>query len=126
MHSRRPQNLANLAWAFAKSGEQAPKMFQTLAEEALLRMNSFNEQNIANLAWSFAKANVKAPKLFQEIALNASPRLSEFKAQGIVNLAWSFSQIGVTGPHVSNLYEAIAYEIENRYEVKCIYIHVCI
>ena len=48
------QELANMAWAFAKVGQQDEQLFKALANMAEWRLDQFNAQGLANTAWAFA------------------------------------------------------------------------
>ena len=50
------QEIANIAWAFAKSGYFDEGMFAHLAEMAEKQMDRFNSQEITNIFWAFATA----------------------------------------------------------------------
>ena len=53
----KPQDFANLAWAFATLDARAPAFFEALAEAArpqLLR-GDFSPREVSNLAWAYSK-----------------------------------------------------------------------
>ena len=52
------QDLANIAWAFAKVGQSNATVFTALAEETRRRMCEFSAQDLASMAWAFAKADL--------------------------------------------------------------------
>ena len=44
------QEFANMAWAFAKVGQQDEQLFKALAKMAERRLDEFNAQELANTA----------------------------------------------------------------------------
>ena len=62
------QELANLAWAFAKAQQQTPALFNAIADQAMLHLKSFKPQEVSNLVWAYATARHEAPQLFQRLA----------------------------------------------------------
>ena len=48
------QGLANIAWAFAKAGQQDEQLFKAMAKMAEQRLDQFDAQGLANMAWAFA------------------------------------------------------------------------
>ena len=51
------QELANIAWAFAKVSQHDEQLTKGLAKMAERHLDQFNAQNLANMAWAFAKVN---------------------------------------------------------------------
>lgn len=49
-----PQNLANIAWAYATLLFQHQPSIQAITNAAMLCADEFSAQGLANLAWSFA------------------------------------------------------------------------
>ena len=62
------QDIANMAWAFAKLGQSDEKLFAALARAAQLRMNGFTVQELVNTAWAFATLGQSDEKLFAAVA----------------------------------------------------------
>ena len=62
LHAFKPQELANLAWAFAALGHAAPALLDAIALEAAPRLAGFSPQGLVNLAWAYAKLAVAAPR----------------------------------------------------------------
>jgi len=102
------QNLANIAWAFAKAGHTAPALLDGIAAAAVPLLRDFNAQNLANIAWAFAKAGHTAPALLDAIAAAAVPRLRDFNAQDLTNTAWAFAKAGHTAPALLDAIAAAA------------------
>ena len=59
----KPQELSTLAWALAKAGHDAPRLFDGIAEAALGRLDEFGAQAIVSTVWAFAKAKHSAPQV---------------------------------------------------------------
>ena len=104
----KPQELANMAWAFAKAGHKAPPLLDAIATEAVRSdLRNFKPQELTNTVWAFATAGQEAPALLSAIALEAAPRLFEFNPQNLANTAWAFAKAGHKAPA---LLDAIATE----------------
>jgi hypothetical protein len=98
VHEFKPQELANMAWAFATAGVAAPTLFTAVAEGAVPRMHEFKPQELSNMAWAFAKADHAATALFDSVDKAAAPLLHEFKPQELANTAWAFAAAGHAAP----------------------------
>jgi hypothetical protein len=61
------QEIANLAWAFAKAGHKAPELFDALGAEIPHRLREFPPQEVANVAWAFATADIPSEELFGSV-----------------------------------------------------------
>lgn len=59
------QELANIAWGFAKVGHADAGFFVALARAVERRLDSFNAQELANTAWGFATAGHADHQLFR-------------------------------------------------------------
>ncbi len=94
------QELANVAWAYAKADHQAPALFDAIAAAAERRIGDFNAQELSNTAHAFARAGHASPALFGVIASRAMARLDEFTPQGIANTAWAYATAGHTVPEL--------------------------
>ena len=61
----KPQELSNILWSFAKSGETNPGLFQALGHHIHARsLKDFKLQDFSNIVWAYATAGVSLPKLF--------------------------------------------------------------
>jgi len=49
------QELANIAWAFARAGQSDAQLLTALARVAERLVRSFKAQGIGNVVWAFAK-----------------------------------------------------------------------
>ena len=88
------QELANVAWAFAKAGHPDPTLFAALARAAEGHLGAFNAQELANTAWGFATIGHADAPLFASLARVAEERLADFSPQGLANTAWAFATAG--------------------------------
>jgi hypothetical protein len=73
-----PQNLANLAWAYATVGHPAPHLFRMIERESKGRVGEFAAQGLTNLVWAFASVGHAAPDLFEAVAAHATANISQF------------------------------------------------
>ena len=99
------QEIANVAWAFAKVGDSTPSFFNALAIAAERRLDEFKPQELSNTVHAFAKAGCTSPTLFDAIATCTVKQLSGFTPQGIANTVWAFASAGHSAPA---LFDAIA------------------
>ena len=88
-----PQDLANTAWAFAKTGQASPALFEAIVAASVPRLRDFKPQALANTAWSFATAGHASPALFEAIAAASVPRLRDFNPQNLANTAWAYAAL---------------------------------
>ena len=97
MHSV-PQNLANIAWAFATQNCRLPAAFIQELQKPNAEYHTFNPQELANTAWAFATLNCPLPKaLIGELQeLNAGYRA--FNPQDLANTAWAFAKLNYPLP----------------------------
>ena len=64
----KPQNLANMAWAFATVNQSDEILFMALARVAEQQVSEFTEQGLTNTAWAFATVHQSEEKLFTALA----------------------------------------------------------
>ena len=81
----KPQELANIAWAFATAGRAPLTLFDSLAAEAAPRLPDFTPQNLANTVWAFAVVGYTSAALFNSLTTEAPTRLRDFKPQELAN-----------------------------------------
>lgn len=94
VHALGPQQLANIAWAFAKVRSEDPVLFGELADAAIAKQHDFRPQGLANLAWAFAKTACFHEQLFGEMAAWGPRWLPSCNPQELSNLAWAFVTAG--------------------------------
>jgi hypothetical protein len=91
------QNMANIAWAYAKLNHPSPGLFNAIAREAIPRTREFSAQQLSNIAWAYSKAPLTAASdsVFDCVADEVASRgLDSFTMQGIAMLAHSFATVG--------------------------------
>jgi 2-polyprenyl-6-methoxyphenol hydroxylase-like FAD-dependent oxidoreductase len=105
------QELANVAWAFAKAGQTDDALFTALARVAERCLLNFKAQELANTAWAFATAGHSDAQLFSALGRAVEQRLEEFNTQGLANTAMAFAKAG----HVdAQLFKAMAKTAQRR------------
>jgi len=91
MHTFSPQELSNLAWAFATAKVDALRLFDSIESECIKQILLFKPQDLSNIVWAFATAGVTAPDLFSAINSRLQPNLykvlNTFKSQHLATLA---------------------------------------
>merc|ERR1712125_37558 len=70
------QDIANMAWAFAKLGQADAQLFRALGRVAVQIAGTFNMQNLANIMWSFATVSQSDAQLLMTLAMVAEWRLA--------------------------------------------------
>ncbi|KAH9260298.1 hypothetical protein BASA81_001468 [Batrachochytrium salamandrivorans] len=107
-----PQDLSNLAWAFARFNHQSPLLFAKLATRAKLHLPEFKPQELSNLVWALAKLGVCDCELMQAVSHQLTDRGQEqFSTQALVNILWAFATLRVRDVHVL---DAISHAIMTR------------
>ena len=88
-----PQDLSNMAWAFAKADHASPQLSNAISAEVVhRRLSNFNPQDLSNTAWAFATAGHASPQLFNAISTELMRRrLGDFNPQALANTAWAFA-----------------------------------
>ena len=76
-----PQAVANVAWACAKLGFEAPNLFAEIELRSKWLVETGNPQNVANTAWACATLGFEAPNLFAEIELRSKWLVEEGNPQ---------------------------------------------
>ena len=92
------QNLANVAWAFAKLdyGASGPgrALWRRLAGQARPRLVAFAPQGAANMLWALATVRHTDPALLAAAAGALEERLAaELQPQGVANILWASPRI---------------------------------
>jgi 2-polyprenyl-6-methoxyphenol hydroxylase-like FAD-dependent oxidoreductase len=106
------QELANVAWAFAKvGGGSYDPLFTALARASEQRAASFNAQELANTAWAFATAGHSNAPLFAALARAIERSLRDFTVQGLSNTMWAFATCGYAD---EKLFDAMARMVQQR------------
>ncbi|KAJ1460935.1 hypothetical protein M885DRAFT_508408 [Pelagophyceae sp. CCMP2097] len=93
-----PQDLARLAWSFARTGESAPELFDALALRAFTRVAKFKPREVSTILWAFATARHEAPGLFS-VMTGFSDRFAVFEPHDTAQTLWAFAKVGHAAPH---------------------------
>ena len=56
-----------MVWAFAMAGVTAPRLFEAVAAEAVIRVAELTMQELANIVWAFACAGWQQNQIFREL-----------------------------------------------------------
>jgi hypothetical protein len=109
----KPQEIANILWAFATLGIEDEKLFSIFANVIGKRkLSFFKPQEIANILWAFATLGIKDKKLFDDFANEIKKRnLSSFNPQDFANILWAFATLGIKD---KKLFDDFANEIKKR------------
>lgn len=102
-----PHTIANLVWAFAKSKNHNPPLFEMLAKRATENVQCFDRQSISNTVWAYATLGVCHEELFATFGSYTveSGQWRTFSPQMASNLLWAYAKVGVT---VMPLFDAFA------------------
>lgn len=76
------QNVANLAWAFAKASRRHGPLLAAVAAWAAPELGRFKPQELGNLAWAVATLAVRVGVLQAAIAQEAASRVDSLNPQG--------------------------------------------
>ncbi|CAE8597070.1 unnamed protein product, partial [Polarella glacialis] len=89
-----PQDLSNMAWAFAKLA-MGPEALLDLGAAAVARVSELEAQHISNVAWALAKACAKGEESMRCLVIlgaAAAAQVSALDAQHISNVAWALAK----------------------------------
>eukprot|EP00927_Polykrikos_kofoidii_P031259 TRINITY_DN26908_c0_g1_i1.p1 TRINITY_DN26908_c0_g1~~TRINITY_DN26908_c0_g1_i1.p1 ORF type:complete len:980 (+),score=206.02 TRINITY_DN26908_c0_g1_i1:74-3013(+) len=102
-----PHTIANLLWAFAKSKNPHPALFEMLAKRACQDVAEFDRQSVSNTVWAFATLDVCNEELFAVFGAHTvdSGLWRRFSPQMASNLLWAYAKVGVT---IMPLFDAFA------------------
>ena len=93
-----PQNIANTAWAFAKSGYRPDALLAAIEKEAgwLVNHPDAKPQHIANTAWAVAKLGRNSEPLLAAIEKETRWLVNHPDAspQAIAHTVWAFAKLG--------------------------------
>ena len=82
-----PQELSNLAWAFAAIMAFDDPLFESIAQRAVEIIQEFDAQNVSNSFWAFASLILKDDDLIDALSVQASCLMEEFTMQELANAA---------------------------------------
>eukprot|EP00930_Biecheleria_cincta_P028774 TRINITY_DN20056_c0_g1_i3.p1 TRINITY_DN20056_c0_g1~~TRINITY_DN20056_c0_g1_i3.p1 ORF type:complete len:917 (+),score=146.43 TRINITY_DN20056_c0_g1_i3:83-2833(+) len=92
-----PHTIANLCWAFAKSKNHNPPLFDMLAKRSIESYKEFDRQSVSNLVWAYATLDVCHEELFSVFAAYTveSGLWREFSPQMASNMLWAYGKVNV-------------------------------
>ncbi len=97
----KPQDVANLAWAFAKIGRKKKRLFNCLSEVFVahasldVQATSYSPQQLTMILWAFAMLDLKYQTLLTAVIVAVKARIQEFNPRDITNTAWALDSLGV-------------------------------
>ena len=102
------QDLANTAWAFAKSIQQDAKLCAAFSRVAELRLDDLtvlkaqkllgahvDPQILAMLIWSSAQLQMLSKCLANKLLMESRARIHEFSPGSLTSSAWAFDELGI-------------------------------
>eukprot|EP00955_Chlamydomonas_euryale_P014452 155396-Chlamydomonas_euryale.AAC.13 len=89
-----PQNLSDMAWAFADQGVANDRLFRLIAKRATIDIHHFSKTSLVDIAFGFATAKHYDQELFQAIEEFSLPMLPDFGPAYMSELLWSMATLG--------------------------------
>lgn len=100
------QNLSNISWAFAESGNGGERLFDSFASIAVSRQNQLKGEEIASLLWAFASRGHLPPQaLLRAIhrrcvysngnQVKGTSLFNQMSTQTKANLVWAYARLKV-------------------------------
>lgn len=110
-----PHTIANLLWAFAKSKNPNPPLFEMLGKRAVENVTQFDRQSVSNTVWAYATLAECNEELFATFAeyTVSSGLWRKFSPQMASNLLWAYAKVGIT---IIPLFDAFAEFIETNFQ----------
>jgi hypothetical protein len=98
----KPQELSNLIWAYATTGQRHPKLYKKFADHIgrMRDLSGFMPQALSNILWSYATVGYSHPLLFQKLAHVAISRGNNFKPQALSNFLCAYATVGLIDQHL--------------------------
>jgi very-short-patch-repair endonuclease len=103
-----PQNIANTAWAFAKTGNLSLKLFDAISRELRARSEEFKPQELANIAWAFASSGVKNRESYTSLVRAFLDKIPHSNNLNLVTMVWSLATAEYSHPE---LFKHVAQEL---------------
>jgi hypothetical protein len=94
----KPQELANVVWAFASQDFYHKELMDAVAARALTMVDQFKEQELSNVLWAFGKLKHYDKVLFLRMLGSVAVKLPHFLPQGVSNVAWALAAVGHKDP----------------------------
>lgn len=76
-----PQELTNLAWAYATLEVANEPLMHSIAQESAARITEFKPFNLAIMVWSFAKLLVRDEPVMDTLSCMSQERVQQFGSQ---------------------------------------------
>ncbi|GMI23284.1 hypothetical protein TeGR_g10581 [Tetraparma gracilis] len=93
----RPQEIGNVAWAFASLGKGAPKLFSAIDSRAAWLVDEGDGQAVSNVAWALAELGVDAPNFWSCLEERGGAFAAAATPQSVCNTAWALAVSGRAG-----------------------------
>merc|ERR1719174_310666 len=95
--AKKPQEIANTLWAYAKNRCTEVRLFEELASAAISSgmLWSFKPQELSNTVWAFATVSLQHPALFKQVVAVAISKRRELSPQNIANILWAYAKLQV-------------------------------
>ena len=77
----KPQELANVVWAFASMEHHDPELMNVVGRRALVMVDQFKEQELSNVVWAFAKLHHHEPATFSQLLRAVHAKLPQLLPQ---------------------------------------------
>ncbi|KAL4430994.1 hypothetical protein ABPG75_006250 [Micractinium tetrahymenae] len=92
----KPQELFNIAWAFAQLGHHPRRLFELIAWETAPRTFDFSTQELSNTLWALAKCRHTGPSmlaLLHAVERELASREAAFEDRHLTITLWSWGQL---------------------------------
>ncbi|GAX83409.1 hypothetical protein CEUSTIGMA_g10834.t1 [Chlamydomonas eustigma] len=98
-----PQALSNTVWAYAKTGNYIPAVFDSVSAASQSVIYSFNSQDLANLAWAYGVTAHRDRPLFTSIVKVAPLLIPLMAPVELSQLTWSMATLNFTSERLCSL-----------------------
>ena len=98
MKEAMPQEVANVAWAFARLSFDGPALFAEIDRRPTWLLEHGKPQEVANIAWACATLSFGCPNLFAEIDCQSKWLVKAANPQHVANVAWAFATLSFDAP----------------------------
>lgn len=88
----KPQDLSNVAWAFAKLGLLNAVLFRRLSAHIMQTLSDFEPVNLSMTLWAFARSGFMEKGLFAAATAEVKRLLPLFQPQQIANTTWALAK----------------------------------
>eukprot|EP00450_Noctiluca_scintillans_P016518 CAMPEP_0194531678 /NCGR_PEP_ID=MMETSP0253-20130528/69034_1 /TAXON_ID=2966 /ORGANISM="Noctiluca scintillans" /LENGTH=334 /DNA_ID=CAMNT_0039377047 /DNA_START=104 /DNA_END=1105 /DNA_ORIENTATION=+ len=105
-----PRDLETMVLSFATMRIDAPDLFNSVAQQAVMKMNKFTSLDVATMAYAFALVGRRDEVLMDKLAIRALTLIKggSFPSQALSSISWGFDTLSF---HHHELFQAIAKEI---------------